>query len=75
MALKPSNHLKKNLEYLKYWRDRNELGCNRNYQWSNERIGPILWTAYIDADGTKRKDSIAKWIELATGFVKTLPKK
>lgn len=36
---------------------------------------PMKGMLYIDTDGTKRKDSIKRWLELASGFVKTLPKK
>lgn len=36
---------------------------------------PMKGMLYIDPDGTKRKDSIKKWLDLASDFVKTLPKK
>lgn len=36
---------------------------------------PMKGMLYIDPEGTKRVDSIAKWINMANEFVKTLPKK
>ena len=36
---------------------------------------PLKGMLYIAPEGTKRKDSILKWVNMAKDFVKTLPKK
>ena len=36
---------------------------------------PLKGMVYILEDGTRRQDSVKKWVEMALSFTKTLPKK